>query len=81
MSMQSMVVCHFCGSTKVTERDLCRGCGVYICDECKEKRHSPFGKHNPEDHIVMDDAFWEELEESGEDEEDLDEYGPEGEDE
>lgn len=90
MSMQSMVVCHFCGSAKVTERDLCRGCGVYICEKCRLERHMPLVKHSPEEHVVVPDDlqdYEEPWDEEAEEEEDLDEdeggfdeYGPEGED-
>mgnify|MGYP001559821352 CR=1 FL=1 len=55
MSEQSMVVCHFCGSEKVNENDLCYGCGICICVECVQKYPAPSGKHSPEDHRSVPD--------------------------
>ena len=55
MSMQELVRCHFCGSEKVNENDLCYGCGICICVECVQKYPAPSGKHRPEDHKPFHD--------------------------
>ncbi len=51
---EEIYACFFCGA-HCTKEDYCYGCGAYICDECSEKRPSPWGRHNPEDHELEEE--------------------------